>query len=77
MGKATRRCVPIIACVGMLSACVMAELGPHGRQVIHVDGITASGAFDEAYLRCPAGYDVLEVLNRSTPADYTMKIECR
>jgi hypothetical protein len=72
--------VLILIALLLISGCVLAPkptLGPEGKPVRFIDGMSASVTYDKARKACPNGYAIVEEPQRKAFIDYEMTVECR
>ena len=53
------------------------HMGPNGRPVHMIDGMSARVAFEKANELCPSGYSILGMPMQTSLIDYVMTIECK
>jgi hypothetical protein len=71
--------VPVLAAILLMSGCALtpkAPLGPDGRPVTFIDGMSAAVTYDKANKACPNGYAIVEEPQEKAFIDYEMKVEC-
>lgn len=72
--------IATLVTVLVLPACAITsghEIGPNGRPVYFIDGMSAGVTFDRARQLCPKGYTILGTPRQTTLIDYVMTIECK
>jgi hypothetical protein len=52
-------------------------LGPDGKPVTFIDGMSASVTYDKAKKACPNGYAIVEEPREKAFIDYEMTVECK
>jgi hypothetical protein len=63
----------------LMSGCALspkANLGPDGRPVTFIDGMSAAVTYDKAKKACPNGYAIVEEPQEKAFIDYEMTVEC-
>jgi hypothetical protein len=63
----------------LVSGCALtpkATLGPDGRPVTFIDGMSAAVTYDKARKACPNGYAIVEEPQEKAFIDYEMTVEC-
>lgn len=63
----------------LMSGCALtpaATLGPDGRPVTFIDGMSAAVTYDKAKKACPNGYSIVEEPRQAAFIDYEMTVEC-
>jgi hypothetical protein len=64
----------------LMSGCALkpaATLGPDGKAVTFIDGMSASVDYDKAKKACPNGYSIVEEPRETAFIDYEMTVECK
>ncbi|HSY07501.1 MAG TPA: hypothetical protein VK820_03055 [Steroidobacteraceae bacterium] len=64
----------------LMSACALgpkSTLGPDGKPVTFIDGMSAAVTYDKARKACPNGYAIVEEPQEKAFIDYEMKVECK
>jgi hypothetical protein len=64
----------------LMSGCVLAPkptLGPDGKPVTFIDGMSTAVAYDKARKACPNGYAIVEEPQQKAFIDYEMMVECK
>ena len=54
-----------------------AKLGPDGKPVTFIDGMSAAVTYDKAKKACPNGYAIVEEPQEKGFIDYEMTVECK
>jgi hypothetical protein len=63
-----------------VSGCALGPkptLGPDGKPVTFIDGMSAAVAYDKASKACPNGYAIVEEPEQKAFIDYEMSVECK
>jgi hypothetical protein len=64
----------------LMSGCALnsgATLGPDGKRVTFIEGMSTSVAYDKANKACPNGYAIVEEPRETAFIDYEMTVECK
>ena len=72
--------VSVLAAFLLMSGCALSPkpaLGPDGRPVTFIDGMSAAVTYDKAQKACPNGYAFVEVPQEKAFIDYEMTVECK
>ena len=72
--------VSIFTVLLLVSGCALLPkptLGPDGRPVKFIDGMSAAVTYDKARKACPNGYAIVEEPQQKAFIDYEMTVECR
>jgi hypothetical protein len=74
------RRVWVIASAALVCGCATSpkpDLGPDGKPVTFIDGMSAAVAYDKASKACPNGYAIVEEPEQKAFIDYEMSVECK
>jgi hypothetical protein len=72
--------VSVCAAFLLMSGCALTPkptLGPDGRPVTFIDGMSAAVTYDKAQKACPNGYAIVEEPQEKAFIDYEMTVECK
>jgi hypothetical protein len=72
--------VSVLAAFLLMSGCALTPkptLGPDGRPVTFIDGMSAAVTYDKAQKACPNGYAIVEEPQEKAFIDYEMTVECK
>jgi len=72
--------VSVLAAFLLMSGCALtpkATLGPDGRPVTFIDGMSAPVTYDKAKKACPNGYAIVEEPQEKAFIDFEMTVECK
>ncbi|HEY4772779.1 MAG TPA: hypothetical protein VIH50_07080, partial [Steroidobacteraceae bacterium] len=72
--------VLVLALAMLVTGCALGpkpSLGPDGRPVTFIDGMSAAVAYDKASKACPNGYAIVEEPEQKAFIDYEMSVECK
>jgi hypothetical protein len=64
----------------LMSGCALTPkptLGPDGKPVTFIEGMSAAVTYDKARKACPNGYSIVEEPQEKAFIDYEMKVECK
>jgi hypothetical protein len=72
--------VSVLMAILLMSGCALkpaASLGPDGKPVTFIDGMSAAVTYDKAKKACPNGYAIVEEPREKAFIDYEMTVECK
>ena len=72
--------VLVLTFMVLASGCALGPkptLGPDGKPVTFIDGMSAAVTYDKAGKACPNGYAIVEEPQEKAFIDYEMKVECK
>jgi uncharacterized protein YceK len=72
--------VLILTVLLLMSGCAIGPkptLGPDGKPVTFIDGMSAAVTYDKAKKACPNGYAIVEEPREKAFIDYEMTVECK
>jgi hypothetical protein len=72
--------VLILTVLLLMSGCAIGPkptLGPDGKPITFIDGMSASVTYDKAKKACPNGYAIVEEPREKAFIDYEMTVECK
>jgi hypothetical protein len=80
MEKPVKYLLATVLPLSVLTGCAISSghaLGPNGRPVHWIDGMSASVAYEKANRLCPHGYNILGNPEQKSIIDYVMTVECK
>ena len=72
--------VTMLTALLLMSGCALtpaATLGPDGKPVTFIDGMSAAVIYDKAKKACPNGYSIVQEPQEKAFIDYEMTVECK